>query len=82
MGIVEEVHDRFLFTHLDVCSFYEALGRVAEYLRIPNIKQLSQLKTEYNKLITIELYFDMEELTPIERNNRIKSLFYKEMAAV
>ena len=30
MGIVEEVVDRFLYTHMDICAFYEGLGRIAE----------------------------------------------------
>jgi len=40
MGIVEEVEHRFLFVRMNECSFFEALARLAEYLRVPTDQEI------------------------------------------
>ena len=83
MGIVEEIDDRFLFTHMDICSFYEGLARVAEYCRVSTMSQLSSptnnspKHTHHSKLTTAQKYFDMNDLEPSEIMLRIKRIYNK-----
>ena len=92
MGIMEEVVDRFLYTHMDVCAFYEGLGRLAEYLRVPSITQLmnphrkhhnhSSHKKHRKQLHTIEKYFQMDDLEPQQQVERIQHLFNNKKSAL
>ena len=81
MGIVEEIDYRFLFTHMDICSFYEGLARVAEYCRVSTMSQLSSATTNnpkhthHSKLTTAQKYFDMDNLEPSEIMLRIKRIY-------
>jgi len=79
MGIVEEIEDRFLFTHMDICSFYEGLARVAEYCRIATMAELYESDhpdhQSHHILKTTNLYFDMEECSPKEKKLRVERVY-------
>ena len=79
MGIVEEIEDRFLFTHMDICSFYEGLARVAEYCRIAMMAELYESDhpdhQSHHILKTTNLYFDMEECSPKEKKLRVERVY-------
>ena len=63
---------------MDICSFYEGLGRVAEYLNIASIAQLSDKNTEHNastQFNTIQEYLEMDGMAPMERKQRMDWLF-------
>ncbi len=46
MGVVEEVEHRFLFVRMNECSFFEALARLAEYLRVPTNEEIDEERRE------------------------------------